>query len=479
MEWRRQGATSRAPRPWARRFVLPLFLAAVLVLPATAGGAGARPATHPDTTPPPPEESPFSGADAFCVPSDATTPGDLRASMPGVAATTVDVALLVTTASAADAGDHFADLVNACGGIHGRRLVVHTLVSTGDPAADCAAVTGTRSAVVGVAAEVDLDACVRANPELIAVAPGATTSNDVLATTHGRWFVGGVDDGPLDARVQDLVDHADLASTRFAVVTGDDDAARAFRVELAAVLAAHDLHPVRRLTGPAATVAPRLHRARVAAVLTDSLDPTLTRALAALPDSPTTYVMTGAPPPARPAGARARVQAWVDPRSAASTAGLAPSPFAAQCAAWAAAPVPGTRRPAGGSSTTTAPAGADDTLTSVCLTLRLVARGLFGAGPNPTARDVLVALHDLPNTDRAGFGGEPPARPNQLVNERVRRVDTVVVRAQLTEPCPPATGPSRTPTTPGDRTACWVPVNGYTDGGRAIDTVLTRVGAGH
>jgi hypothetical protein len=93
------------------------------------------------------------------------------------------------------------------------------------------------------------------------------------------------------------------------------------------------------------------------------------------------------------------------------------------------------------------------------------------AGPNPTERDVVRAFHNLPNTDRTGPDGRPAARPNQLVNEPVRRVQTVVVRTQLTTSC---LAPGATTTSPSSAAQwCWAPVNGYGDGGRAVDTELT------
>ena len=36
--------------------------------------------------------------------------------------------------------NHFTELVNACGGIQGRRMTLHTVVATGDPATDYGAV---------------------------------------------------------------------------------------------------------------------------------------------------------------------------------------------------------------------------------------------------------------------------------------------------------------------------------------------------
>ena len=124
-------------------------------------------------------------------------------------------------------------------------------------------------------------------------------------------------------------------------------------------------------------------------------------------------------------------------------------------------------------TTTTAPGAAPSA--SVCLAMRLLARGLYLAGPNPTQRDVVRAFHNLPDTDHTGPDGEPTVRPNQLVNEPVRRAAAVVVRTALTTPCPASGSASTTSTTAPGGTAlsCWIPLSGYDDGGRAVDTVLT------
>ena len=189
--------------------------------------------------------------------------------MPGVTATTVDAALLVSSAAAATSGQHFAQLVNACGGVHGRRLVLHTVVATGDATADCAALVATGAVVVVTTNPVAPDACVRANPGLVVVAPDASATNAVLAGTHGRLFVGDSPEGPTDARVADLVQHAGLASSRFAVIGTNEALRRA--------LAVQGLQPALVVDAGATDTVQQLRRAHVDAVLTDHFDPDLAR----------------------------------------------------------------------------------------------------------------------------------------------------------------------------------------------------------
>ncbi len=488
---------ARLPIRWCPRGRV---VAALLVLLTGAGAplafpvlhAGAATSTRPDTTPPPPEESPFSGPDDFCTSTGPPADVTLGATMPGVSTTTVDGALLLAPTeppSASATGSHFARLVNACGGIQGRRLALHTVVATGDPATDCRAVLATGAAVVVATGSPGLDACVRSNPALVVVAPEAAAANDLLATTHGRLFVGASTEGPIDAEVEDLVSHADLASSRFAVVTAPDDSAASFRGALGLALAAHGLRPTLDLQPDLQSADPptrrefarRLRDARITALLTDPLAPELVPLLAGMPHPPTVYAMTS--PESRSRAPRVafsaatapevRVESWTTPRAAAAAEGLGPSEFTTRCAEWAVAPVPGTRGTI--ATTTTAPDASPSA--SVCLAMRLLARGLFLAGPNPTQREVVRAFHNLPATDRTGPDGEPAARPNQLVNEPVRRAATVVVRTVLTTPCPASGGApaasTTTSTVGGLALSCWVAVSGYDDGGRAVDTALT------
>ena len=110
----------------------------------------------------------------------------------------------------------------------------------------------------------------------------------------------------------------------------------------------------------------------------------------------------------------------------------------------------------------------------MCLLMRVVARGLFAAGPTPDQRAVIIALHRLPYVDQAVAAGTPKPRPNQMVNEPVRRIEQVVLLSQVQGACSSATttttspDASRVPTTD----ACWAPAPGWDEGGMVVNVPL-------
>jgi hypothetical protein len=104
----------------------------------------------------------------------------------------------------------------------------------------------------------------------------------------------------------------------------------------------------------------------------------------------------------------------------------------------------------------------------VCLLLRTVARGMFAAGAEPDQRAVITALHRLPYVDQAAPAGTPKPRPNQVVNEPVRRIEQVVVLIQPSLTCPSAT----TTTAAVATDACWIPADGWDEGGRVVNVPL-------
>jgi hypothetical protein len=116
------------------------------------------------------------------------------------------------------------------------------------------------------------------------------------------------------------------------------------------------------------------------------------------------------------------------------------------------------------------PAGSSTSLTSICLAVRLAARGLYLTGPNLTQRAAVRAFHNLPYIDNTAPNGTPVPRPGQLVNEPVRRGARVLVRSRFTTPCPPRQYAAAV-TAPA-ASSCWVPTSGYDDGGRAVNAAL-------
>jgi len=492
--------------------VLPVAVLLVAVLlvavvgPASPAGAASA---GPDYSPGPREESPFSGADTFCTPDTAPKPVGLAAGAPGVEAGRVSVVLVVpptaltpaapTPESPSPAGEpvpvdpaaraaHYAQLVNHCGGINGRRLELRTIVSSGDAATDCAAVTqgGTPFLVVASGA-FDAGPCL-AQQGVLVVAPAMSAPNSVLATTHGLYAVGSSPEGVMETQVQDLVDHAGLETDQFALVTAG--AATPLAEQLRGVVAAAGLRPALDTTATPATgtrgAAQAVIASKVPVVLTDSMDPTFLDALAKAPDPPSVYVFppttgTGDAPTAvlaPPTAGALPMFTWTDPAAAARDEGLEPGEFAQMCEAALHEPV-ATR----GTTTTTTttrpvtptteapPAGSSTSLTSICLAVRLAARGLYLAGPDLTSRAAARAFHNLPYIDNPAPSGTPVPRPGQLVNEPVRRGAHVLVRSRFTTPCPPAKD-THAGAAPGAG-SCWVPTSGYDDGGRAVNAALT------
>jgi hypothetical protein len=103
----------------------------------------------------------------------------------------------------------------------------------------------------------------------------------------------------------------------------------------------------------------------------------------------------------------------------------------------------------------------------ICLAMRIAARALFSAGPNLTQRSVMRALYTLPYIEDAS-GDAPKPRPNQVINEPVTKVQRVVVLDKAEYPC-------RHPSIPKDVASyqmCLVPVQGWDDGGHAVNGPL-------
>jgi ABC-type branched-subunit amino acid transport system substrate-binding protein len=441
--------------------------------------------SEPDMSPPLPEVSPFSGSDAFCARPDGSQAVPLTASVPGLTPTDLSAAVVLppgsdATGPAATAVARFVQLVNQCGGVQGRRLRVRTIEASSDPAADCAALVGAGPfAVVAGAGPFPAAPCLATRGSTVVVDPASTASNAVLAAAHGRLFVGGSSEGTLEARVQDLVDHADLSSAPFGILTETGtDADPRFAAALTAALAAAGLHPKPAIAIDPATptsvedAAAAIMRAHLRAVLGGHPIPGLVRALSTRKDPPAVFALAG--PSAgdgsewngadRAAVERVSIETWIEPTDVAAQEEQDPSDFVRHCRDWLVA-----ASPRSSTTTSTTPSAVIDRGTiDACLAVRLLARGLEQAGPNPTPRDIVRAFHNLPNTDRPGLAGAPTVQPSQLVNEPVRRAARVVVRNRLTIPCPASVPPRSTPAP----AACWQPVGGYGDGGQAI---LARV----
>jgi hypothetical protein len=115
------------------------------------------------------------------------------------------------------------------------------------------------------------------------------------------------------------------------------------------------------------------------------------------------------------------------------------------------------------------------TLADVCLLSRVTVRALFAAGPTLDQRAVMTALHRLPYIDQVAPGSTPKARPNQVINEPVRRIEQVIVLQQVQPDCPTASTTTTTTTAGGPTVLCWLPASGFDDGGRVVNVPLTTV----
>jgi hypothetical protein len=94
----------------------------------------------------------------------------------------------------------------------------------------------------------------------------------------------------------------------------------------------------------------------------------------------------------------------------------------------------------------------------VCLAWRIAARALYNAGPNPTQRTLVRALFRMPYVD--SVSDAPKSRPNQVINEPVKRAGVPVFLAHAEFPCVHPHAPKDV----DNARMCWVPVSGWEDG---------------
>jgi hypothetical protein len=478
-----------------------LGLAALL---APLGGLSMSRAAADTVPPPPPEPSPFTARDTFC------TPGTTETAHSGSAGTARPITVvMLTPAASTGAGtglgdpvaesEAFGDLVNQCGGINGRPLDLRVLVESSDPHADCIRATaGLHALIVVTWTQFDDPTCITNQQRTIFVTTGAAASNQTLATTHGRLFTTESTEGRLEARVLDLVDSRDLAGKRVAVIGPPASAASSnFARVVDAILAANHVHVVVSADAPGAPgatgapasattttdLADRVRRSRAAAVITGSFDPAFIARLqtqphpapiydlGALTDTDVDALRSTYGPDSAKFVDRVGLYTW-------SAVGeqeyrLTPSPgaFATACAhALSSADVDHVTTT---TTTTTSPPDAASAelrlagyqrLASICLAMRIVARGLYNAGADLGPASVERALHNLPYLDDASGLDAAVARPNQVINEPVTEVQQVVVLDRAEYPC---AHPARPKDATDDR-ICLVPVSGWDDGGHAI-----------
>jgi hypothetical protein len=457
----------------------PLVLAVAAFTPASRAKT---PTTQPTPaySPPPSEPSPFSKADMFCVP-DSDQFETVSRTDPSLHAQPAELVWLAqpdsTSAPAGEAANvgTFTRLVNMCGGIGGRPLHVDVVRSTGDPATDCTAATRLQPLIVVSMPEPAAWSCLVHDARTILLT-GSPVSNTDLTGAGGRLVATGSTEGVERARMLSLVNEGRFTDHKVAIVAGDDATGTAFRQAAESALATKQVKPV--------------DLARADAVLTPSLDVTT------LPLLVTATASVRRDRPLDVYGfdvASSSVPSALDQQDAATEARLlrsvnlytfspvtdpfyresrSPNNFSQMCNRTV-ADAAVTRAHA--ATTTTAdqsqpPLSASTLMTTdVCLLTRIAARGLFLAGPTPDQPTLIRALHRLPYTDQAAPSSTPKARPNQVVNEPVRRIEQVVVLSQLQPSCSTDTTTTVTTVRP---TACWAPASGWNDGGTVVNVPL-------
>lgn len=430
----------------------------------------------PAYSPPPSEPSPFSRPDTFCAKEDnrfeGVAPSDPRLAAPA------DVVWLTTPgasppdAQAADI-ETFARLVDACGGIGGRPLAVHVVPTSGDPHADCAnAVTELHPVIVVSTDRSPAWSCIVRDQHTILVTD-ADMPNADFTGSGGRLVATRSPEGIERARLLNLVASDRLADRKVAVVAGDDPAGAAFEQDARAVLAAARVKLV-DLSKADTVLAPSIDVDTLPQLVADTATARRGRPLDAYAfadaDSSTPAALEAEDPVAAQRLLRsANLYAFSSTSDRSYRTGQPLNAFSEMCNR--AVVEAGT--PRAGTTTTTRPpeppiSSSVLSTADVCLLSRIVDRALFAAGPTLDQRALITALHRLPYIDQAAGSGTPKPRPNQVVNEAVRRIEQVVVLTQLQGSCPSDT----TTTTAARVEACWAPVSGWDDGGQVVNAPL-------
>ena len=461
----------------------------VVLLPITAALVGFAPAARskprptlptPAYSPPPAEPSPFSGPDAFCAQDENQFDG-VRPTDPVLH----DPARIVWLVPPGDAGpggvsagvETFARLTNACGGIGGRPLDVRVVRTSADPAADCANVAALHPVMVVATETPAAWSCLVRDQHTILVT-GSETANADLAGSSGRLAAVASAEGVERARLLGVVASGRLDGRKVAIVAGDDPDGVAFRDAARSALALGEVQPV-DLAQADTVLAPSIDLAALGRLVTATAPARRGRPLDAYAfedAAPSTLadLQTQTPEVAKSLLHAANLYAFSRPSDRSYRASQSLNAFSGMCNR-AVVDV----RAARASSTTTTVATEPPidasvlTTADVCLLSRIVDRALFAAGPTLDQRALVTALHRLPLIDQVAPGGTPKPRPNQVINEPVRRIEQVVVLRQLQTSCPSPSSSSTT-TTSAHADACWSPASDWDGGGRVVNTPLAR-----
>ena len=454
----------------------------VLVLCGFASASRARPQPAPPTpaySPPPREESPFSSPDAFCVPSanhyEGVPPTDpqLR-TQPAVVVWFADGDAIAGTQSQIAEIGTFGRLVEACGGIGGRPLDVHIVRQSGNPGADCDAAQRLHPVMVVSTAIPPAASCLVQDRRMVLVTR-ADASNTDLRGSGGRFVASGSSEGVEQARLLGLADSGRLDGRKVAISTSPDAAGAAFRRAALAVMATKGVRVV-ALRNADAVLEPNLDLATLPELVTSTAPVRRKLALEVYgfdDASPAIPTALNAQPAATAAQlGSVHLHAFSPVSDPSYRAGEEPNAFSTMCNQ---AVVDEIAKRNGTTTTTSEPQPPLDpsslSTADVCLLMRIVTRGLFAAGPTLDQRAVITALHRLPFIDQAAPAGTPKPRPNQVVNEPVRRIEQVVVLDQVQSACPP-TSTTVTTSTAVSTVVCWQPAPGWDDGGVVVNVPL-------
>jgi hypothetical protein len=470
-----------------RRFrTLPVALLAPVALALVGFTAPSRnhpkpPTPTPAYNPPPSEPSPFSTADAFCVPAKNLFP-NTPTTDPQLRAQPAEVVWLSPPSSDVSAAnddsdvDTFVRLVGRCGGIAGRPLSLHVVRSTGDAATDCVNAVDRFHPVIVVSSELPAAwSCIVKDRQTILLT-GADVSNADLTGSGGRLVAAGSSEGIEQARLLALVESGRLDGRKVAIVAPPDADGAAFLQDATSALATKRIQPV-ALAAADTVLLPSLDLAAL---------PQLQAATTPTRSQPLDVYSFDAVDPSVPATLAARVPNAPDPLRAvrlfgfapvndlAYRAGANPDTFSEMCNQAAAGRI---TRPGDTTTTTTEPkpplAPSYLATADVCLLSRVVARGLYAAGPTLDQRALVTALHRLPFVDQTSPGGTRKPRPNQVVNEPVRRIEQTIALEQVGSTCPSAsTGTTTTTTAAAPPILCWSPATDWDSGGRVVNVPL-------
>ena len=473
---------ARIGRPTRAVLLFPL----VIVLCGFAAATRPKPIPTPPApaySPPPSEVSPFSGSDTFCAPDanhfDTVAPTDPRVrTQPAEVAWLLPVAPAGGTPSEATDVETFTRLVDECGGIGGRPFDVHVVRATGDPSTDCAAAVRVHPVIVASTTLPPAWSCIVREQQTVLVT-AADASNADLKGSGGRLVTAGSTEGVERARLVGLVESGRLDSAKVAIVDGADAAGGEFHRAALAALATKHIRPVALANADAVlvpsidlTALPLLEASTAAARHGQPLDVySVETAGAAIPAA-----LDQQPETTAKQLRAVNLYAFSPVTDQMYRAGQTPNTFSGMCnRATVVTKAKGSGTTIATTTTTEPRPPLDSSYLSkadVCLLTRVVARGLFAAGATPDQRAVITALHRLPYVDQAAPAGTPKPRPNQVVNEPVRRIEQAVVLQQVQSACPTTTTSTTTTTAAAPGVVCWRPAPGWDDGGMVVNVPL-------